>query len=107
MLNFVELSNFRSLPELSLVKESSIRGLNSSTSKPSEIIVSSSHDGELIIVSHRLFYYLTDFVDRKKALYFVYIQVNGDQELLFVSTLLHKEAYRYKVVKQHPMKFRF
>ncbi|KAL0332775.1 UNVERIFIED_CONTAM: hypothetical protein Scaly_2179000 [Sesamum calycinum] len=30
----------------------------------------------------------------KQALYFLYNQVNGDQELLFVSTLLHKEAYR-------------
>ncbi|KAG8383717.1 hypothetical protein BUALT_Bualt04G0042900 [Buddleja alternifolia] len=43
--------------------------LGLTSSKPSEIIVSSSHDGELIIV-------------------------NGDQELLFVSTLPHKEAYR-------------
>ncbi|KAL8472511.1 hypothetical protein ACS0TY_029019 [Phlomoides rotata] len=63
----------RSLPELSLVKESSIRALTFSTFRPfsvSDIIVSTSHDGELIIV-------------------------NQDQELLFVSTLLHKEAYRF------------
>ncbi|KAK6125888.1 hypothetical protein DH2020_040368 [Rehmannia glutinosa] len=62
----------RSLPELSLVKESSIRALTFSNLRPfsvSDIIVSSSHDGELIVV-------------------------NGDQELLFVSTLLHK-AYRH------------
>ncbi|XP_075486703.1 uncharacterized protein LOC142526274 isoform X1 [Primulina tabacum] len=62
----------RSLPELSLAKESSVRGFSFSTLKSpstSNIIVSSSQDGELIIV-------------------------NGNQELLFVSTLLHKEAYR-------------
>ncbi|XP_073293615.1 uncharacterized protein [Primulina huaijiensis] len=62
----------RSLPELSLAKESSVRGFAFSTLKSpstSDIIVSSSQDGELIIV-------------------------NGNQELLFVSTLLHKEAYR-------------
>ncbi|XP_057770978.1 uncharacterized protein LOC130990763 [Salvia miltiorrhiza] len=62
----------RSLPELSLVKESSIRVLTFSTSRPfsvSDIVVSSSLDGELIIV-------------------------NGNQELVFVSTLLH-EAYRF------------
>ncbi|KAL7143745.1 hypothetical protein ABFS83_08G213000 [Erythranthe nasuta] len=58
-----------SLPELSLVKESSIRLLTFSTFRPSDIIVSSSNDGELIIV-------------------------NADKELLFVSTLLHNEAYR-------------
>ncbi|KAK6150296.1 hypothetical protein DH2020_015228 [Rehmannia glutinosa] len=62
----------RSLPELSLVKESSIRALTFSNLRPfsiSDIIVSSSQDGELIIV-------------------------NGDQELFFISTLLHK-AYRH------------
>ncbi|KAK4416885.1 hypothetical protein Salat_2514000 [Sesamum alatum] len=62
----------RSVPELSLVKESSIRALTFSNLRPftvSDVIVSSSDDGELIIV-------------------------NGDQELLLVSTLLHKEAYR-------------
>lgn len=41
---------FRSLPELSLVKESSIRALTSSTFGPSSV-VSASRDGELIIVS--------------------------------------------------------
>ncbi|GER26234.1 transducin/WD40 repeat-like superfamily protein [Striga asiatica] len=63
----------RSLPELSLVKESSIRAITSSTLRQSSIsdfIVSSSPAGDLIIV-------------------------NGNQELLFVSTLLHKEAYRH------------
>ncbi|KAG6394399.1 hypothetical protein SASPL_144983 [Salvia splendens] len=62
----------RSLPELSLVKQSSVRALTFSTLRPlsvSDIVVSSSLDGELIII-------------------------NGDQELLFVSTLLH-EAYRF------------
>ncbi|KAL1536891.1 hypothetical protein AAHA92_29467 [Salvia divinorum] len=62
----------RSLPELSLVKQSSVRALTFSTFRPlsvSDIVVSSSLDGELIII-------------------------NGDQELLFVSTLLH-EAYRF------------
>ncbi|PIN17225.1 hypothetical protein CDL12_10104 [Handroanthus impetiginosus] len=62
----------RSLPELSLVKESSLRALTFSNFRPfsvSDITVSSSHDGEIIIV-------------------------NGDQEVLFVSTLLHNEAYR-------------
>ncbi|KAL0350264.1 UNVERIFIED_CONTAM: hypothetical protein Sradi_4175600 [Sesamum radiatum] len=62
----------RSVPELSLVKESSIRAITFSNFRPfsvSDVIVSSSDDGELIIV-------------------------NGDLELLFVSTLLHKEAYR-------------
>ncbi|KAL7104128.1 hypothetical protein ACP275_08G224800 [Erythranthe tilingii] len=59
----------RSLPELSLVKESSIRLLTFSTFRLSDIIVSSSNDGELIIV-------------------------NADKEVLFVSTLLHNEAYR-------------
>ncbi|KAL0449691.1 UNVERIFIED_CONTAM: hypothetical protein Slati_1525500 [Sesamum latifolium] len=61
-----------SVPELSLVKESSIRAVTFSNLRPfsvSDVIVSSSDDGELIIV-------------------------NGDQELLFVSTLLHKETYR-------------
>ncbi|GFP88150.1 syntaxin-binding protein 5 [Phtheirospermum japonicum] len=64
----------RSLPELSLVKNSSIRALTFSTLRPpstaSDITVSSSPGGDLIII-------------------------NGDQELLFVSTLLHKEAYRH------------
>lgn len=62
----------RSLPELSLVKESSIRSLTFSTFRPfsvSDIVVSSSLDGEFVIV-------------------------NGNRELLFVSTLLH-EAYRF------------
>lgn len=62
----------RSLPELSLVKESSIRALTFSTFRPfsvSDIVVSSSLDGELVIV-------------------------NGNRELLFVSTLL-QEAYRF------------
>ncbi|KAL3838832.1 hypothetical protein ACJIZ3_023423 [Penstemon smallii] len=59
----------RSLPELSLLKESLIRGLTFSNSRPSSISVSSSYDGELIIV-------------------------NGDQEVFFISTLIHKETYR-------------
>ncbi|KAL6559585.1 hypothetical protein OROGR_004702 [Orobanche gracilis] len=62
----------RSLPELYLVKESSSRALTFSTSRPfsdSDVVVSSSLDGELIIV-------------------------NGSQELLFVSTLLH-DSYRH------------
>ncbi|XP_051141095.1 uncharacterized protein LOC127258338 isoform X2 [Andrographis paniculata] len=62
----------RSLPDLSLLKESSVRALTFSSSRlssMSDIIVSSSHDGELIIVK-------------------------GDHELVLVSTFLHKEAYR-------------
>ncbi|KAL6543445.1 hypothetical protein OROHE_010067 [Orobanche hederae] len=58
----------RSLPELSLVKESSIRALMFSTLRP--MTVSSAHNGDIIII-------------------------NGDQELLFVSTLVHKEPYRH------------
>ncbi|KAL3630160.1 hypothetical protein CASFOL_023144 [Castilleja foliolosa] len=58
----------RSLPELHVVKESSVRALTLGPS--SDIKVSSSHDGDLIII-------------------------NGDQEILFVSTLLRKQAYRY------------
>ncbi|KZV52956.1 hypothetical protein F511_34061 [Dorcoceras hygrometricum] len=62
----------RSLPNLSLIKESSLRGFKFSTlkSSASDMIVSSSQDGELIIV-------------------------NGNQELLFVSTLPYKETYGY------------
>lgn len=62
----------RSLPELSLLKETSVNGLTLSTSKASSISdnsVSSSHDGEIIIV-------------------------NGDQELFFLSIFLCMEAYR-------------
>ncbi|KAL2522035.1 Transducin/WD40 repeat-like superfamily protein [Forsythia ovata] len=62
----------RSLPELSLLKETSLNGLSLSTSKASSFpdnSVSSSHDGELIIV-------------------------NGDQEMFFVSIFLRMEAYR-------------
>ncbi|KAA8527984.1 hypothetical protein F0562_035147 [Nyssa sinensis] len=61
-----------SLPELSLLKETSIRGLTFSTPKLksiSESSVCSSRDGELIMV-------------------------NGDQEIFFVSVLHEKQMYR-------------
>ncbi|KAA8547593.1 hypothetical protein F0562_004022 [Nyssa sinensis] len=63
----------RSLPELSLLKETSIRGLTFSTPKLksiSESSVCSSWDGELIMV-------------------------NGDQEIFFVSVLQEKQMYRH------------
>ncbi|GMP26941.1 hypothetical protein CsSME_00003162 [Camellia sinensis var. sinensis] len=63
----------RSLPELSLLKETSIRGLSLSTPKlnsVSENAVCCSWDGELIIV-------------------------NGDQEMFVVSVLLQKKIYRH------------
>ncbi|CAA2975560.1 uncharacterized protein LOC111387404 [Olea europaea subsp. europaea] len=62
----------RSLPELFLLKETSVNGLTLMTSKASSISdnsVSSSHDGELIVV-------------------------NGDQELFFLSIFLRMETYR-------------
>lgn len=83
------------------MKESSIKALTFSTFRPfsiSDIIVSSSHDGELIIVSqHYLVVTPASYLRKsfnRHTLYFPYNQVNGDQELLFVSTLLQKEAYR-------------
>ncbi|CAL5366047.1 unnamed protein product [Camellia sinensis] len=63
----------RSLPELSLLKETSIRGLSLSTPKlnsVSENALCCSWDGELIIV-------------------------NGDQEMFVVSVLLQKKIYRH------------
>ncbi|KAK3224305.1 hypothetical protein Dsin_011330 [Dipteronia sinensis] len=62
----------RSLPELSLLKETSIRGFTYSTPKPkslSEGLICSSWDGELVMV-------------------------NGDQEIFFASTLLEKNFFR-------------
>lgn len=62
----------RSLPELSLLKETSIRGFAYSTPKPksiSETLICSSWDGELVMV-------------------------NGDQEIFFASTLLEKNFLR-------------
>ncbi|MCL7023552.1 hypothetical protein MKW94_030800 [Papaver nudicaule] len=57
----------RSLPELTLLKETSITGLTLSNSKLNTICASSG--GELVVV-------------------------NGDQEVFFVSLLLQKEIYR-------------
>ncbi|XP_057958886.1 uncharacterized protein LOC131151627 [Malania oleifera] len=62
----------RSLPELLLLKESTIRGLTFSSPKQnsfSDISICSSWSGELIVV-------------------------NSDQEIFFVSVLLQKEVYR-------------
>ncbi|XP_031269259.1 uncharacterized protein LOC116127759 isoform X2 [Pistacia vera] len=62
----------RSLPELSLLKETSIRGFTYSMPKPnslSDTLVCSSWDGELVMV-------------------------NGDQEIFFVSVLLQKDFLR-------------
>ncbi|KAK9285876.1 hypothetical protein L1049_025077 [Liquidambar formosana] len=62
----------RSLPDLSLVKETSIRGFTFSTLKQNSISdssICSSGDGELIMV-------------------------NGDQEIFFLSVLLQKEGFR-------------
>ncbi|KAK9164913.1 hypothetical protein Scep_000104 [Stephania cephalantha] len=58
----------RSLPELSILKETSIRGLIVTNSNP-DISLCSSSDGELILV-------------------------NGDQEIFYISLLLRKEIYR-------------
>ncbi|PIA46731.1 hypothetical protein AQUCO_01500343v1 [Aquilegia coerulea] len=63
----------RSLPELTLLKEISVRGLtiqNSKSDSYSDNALCSSSDGELILV-------------------------NGDQEVFFVSLLLRKEIYRF------------
>uniref|UniRef100_A0A5B7B5H0 Lethal giant larvae (Lgl)-like C-terminal domain-containing protein n=2 Tax=Davidia involucrata TaxID=16924 RepID=A0A5B7B5H0_DAVIN len=65
--------DIRSVPELSLLKETSIRGFTFSTPKLnsiSESSVCSSLDGELIMV-------------------------NGDQEIFSVSVLLEKQMYRH------------
>ncbi|RVW32909.1 hypothetical protein CK203_088042 [Vitis vinifera] len=62
----------RSLPELSLLKETSIKGLAFSTSKSNSLSnssVCSSRDGEIIVV-------------------------NGDQEMFALSSLLQNEIYR-------------
>ncbi|RVW85722.1 Syntaxin-binding protein 5 [Vitis vinifera] len=62
----------RSLPELSLLKETSIKGLAFSTSKSNPLSnssVCSSRDGEIIVV-------------------------NGDQEMFALSSLLQNEIYR-------------
>ncbi|KAK9164722.1 hypothetical protein Syun_005624 [Stephania yunnanensis] len=58
----------RSLPELSILKETSIRGLIVTNSNP-DISICSSSDGELVLV-------------------------NGDQEIFYISLLLRKEIYR-------------
>ncbi|KAG5530010.1 hypothetical protein RHGRI_030393 [Rhododendron griersonianum] len=63
----------RSLPDLSLLKETSIRGLTLSTPKLNSVAayaMCSSLDGELVVV-------------------------NGDQEMFFVSILLQKNTYRH------------
>ncbi|XP_077231077.1 transducin/WD40 repeat-like superfamily protein isoform X2 [Tasmannia lanceolata] len=61
----------RSLPELSLLKETSLRGFTFSSSKSSSNpTICSSSEGETILV-------------------------NGDQEILFVSLLFRKEIYRH------------
>ncbi|KAL8134157.1 uncharacterized protein LOC141712819 isoform X4 [Apium graveolens] len=63
----------RSLPELSLVKETSIRGLIPAASKSnsnSDSSICSSQSGEIIVV-------------------------NGDQEVFLISVLLQKEIYRH------------
>ncbi|KAH7849902.1 hypothetical protein Vadar_024735 [Vaccinium darrowii] len=63
----------RSLPDLSRLKETSIRGLTLSTPKLNSVAayaMCSSLDGELILV-------------------------NGDQEMFFVSILLQKSTYRH------------
>ncbi|KAK2657637.1 hypothetical protein Ddye_010689 [Dipteronia dyeriana] len=62
----------RSLPELSLLKETSIRGFTYATPKPkslSESLICASWDGELVTV-------------------------NGDQEIFFASILLEKNFFR-------------
>ncbi|XP_007046503.2 PREDICTED: uncharacterized protein LOC18610648 isoform X2 [Theobroma cacao] len=62
----------RSLPELSLLKETSIRGFRYSTPKPNSLSDSSmcsSNCGDLVMV-------------------------NGDQEFLIISVLLQKESFR-------------
>ncbi|XP_076882068.1 uncharacterized protein LOC143530409 isoform X1 [Bidens hawaiensis] len=62
----------RSLPELSLLKATSIRGLALSTSKPNSLPDSStcaSQNGDIIMV-------------------------NGDQEVFIASVLLHREIFR-------------
>ncbi|XP_021804576.1 uncharacterized protein LOC110748909 [Prunus avium] len=62
----------RSLPELSLIKETSIRGFTYSTPKPnsfSDSSICSSCEGELVMA-------------------------NGDQEIFFFSLSLHKKSFR-------------
>ncbi|XP_022923426.1 uncharacterized protein LOC111431125 [Cucurbita moschata] len=62
----------RSLPELSLLKETSVRGVKYSPSKANslpESIICSSKDGELLVV-------------------------NGDREIFIVSVLCHKKMFR-------------
>ncbi|CAB4287974.1 unnamed protein product [Prunus armeniaca] len=62
----------RSLPELSLIKETSIRGFTYSTPKPnsfSDSLICSSCEGELVMV-------------------------NGDQEIFFFSLSLHNKSFR-------------
>ncbi|WOG97284.1 hypothetical protein DCAR_0416624 [Daucus carota subsp. sativus] len=66
-------TQIRSLPELSLVKETFIRGLIPPASKPnssSDSSICSSQSGEIIVV-------------------------NGDQEAFLISVLLQKEIYRH------------
>ncbi|KAI3519094.1 hypothetical protein L1887_08115 [Cichorium endivia] len=63
----------RSLPELSLLKATSIRGLTLSTSKPNSLpdtSISASQNGDIIMV-------------------------NGDQEVFIVSVLQHREIFRH------------
>nr|POE59657.1 isoform 2 of syntaxin-binding protein 5 [Quercus suber] len=62
----------RSLPELSLIKETSIRGFTNSTLKPnslSDISICTSREGELVMV-------------------------NSDQEIFVISVLFQKENFR-------------
>lgn len=72
----------RSLPELSLMKEITIRGFTCQNSKSdsfSNNSLCSSSDGALILV-------------------------NGDQEIYFLSLLLHKEAHRFVAPMGHVYK---
>lgn len=95
--------NFRSLPELSLLKETSVRGLTVSTPKANSISdtsICSSHSGELIVVHQAKFdaFFFNNIImlERWQELWkFLLDKVDRDQEMFFISVSVLKDSYRY------------
>lgn len=93
--------NFRSLPDLSLLKETSLRGFTFPSSN-SEISLSSSSEGELLVVIKLIMIRNLQHISISNirnclwnhSLLSSFLQVNADQEIFFVSSLSRKDIYR-------------
>lgn len=93
--------NFRSLPDLTLLKETSLRGFTFPSSN-SEISLSSSSEGELLVVIKLIMIRDLQHISMNnirnclwtQSLLSSFLQVNADQEIFFVSSLSRKDIYR-------------